>query len=278
MQRGPDNVFLQHKVADDSGDVGNLYDIDDVPAELAQDFRERFAAAATPEAESALRHMNASQQADWDAASRDAWVRFLLSLLFRNPCTVAQVQAGIREILEAGARELRSRYANRRSDPKTFADYVTKANPQAPALAAANYLQNAMKGEAIADAINKMRWARIAVPRSRFSLLTSDSPLDMPLSLSDKNAYIALPLSPKALFIATNNSSLLESLTRQDHSKIVRMLNLATVTQARDYVWAADDSQYTFVKNHFGSAPVKALLSDRARQTALAALENRSGP
>jgi hypothetical protein len=96
------------------------------------------------------------------------------------------------------------------------------------------------------------------------------------LSLSDRNAYVALPLSPTALFVASNNESLLEKLTRHDPSKLVRMMNMATVTRARDYVWSVDDSQHAFVRHHFGAAPATAQLSDSPRQDALAALKRRA--
>jgi hypothetical protein len=118
-----------------------------------------------------------------------------------------------------------------------------------------------------------MRWARISVSDARFTLLTSDQPLDIPLNLADKSAYIALPLSPTALFVASNNSSLLDALARHDPSKLVRMMNMAMVTRARDYVWSVDDSQLAFVKHHFGAAPATAQLSDSPRQDALAALK-----
>jgi hypothetical protein len=83
-------------------------------------------------------------------------------------------------------------------------------------------------------------------------------------------------LSPTALFVASNNESLLEKLTRHDPSKLVRMMNMATVTRARDYVWSVDDSQHAFVRHHFGAAPATAQLSDSPRQDALATLKRRA--
>ncbi len=108
-------------------------------------------------------------------------------------------------------------------------------------------------------------------------LLTSDQPLDVPLSLADKNAYVALPLSPTAMFVASNNQGLLDTIARHDPSKVVRMANLATVTRARDCVFGVDDSQLAFVKHHFGEAPTTAQISDSPRQEALAALKRRPG-
>jgi hypothetical protein len=274
MQRLPDRVELRHRRGNEIGAASDPITIPDVPADLADDFRARYAAAEAPDAQDILHHM--IEQASWDAGAREAWIRFIVSLVLRSPRMVAQVEAGIRDILSAGEREMRNRYALKRSDAKAFAELVNRANPQAPLEAAARYLDDVMSGKAMAEALAKMRWARIPVPRARFSLLTSDNPLDIPLPLTDPNAYVALPLTSDTMFIASNNSGLIDSLAKQDHSKIVRMLNLASVSRAHDFVWSIDESQLAFVTNHFGSAPPAPLTSDQARQAALASFEKRA--
>jgi hypothetical protein len=53
------------------------------------------------------------------------------------------------------------------------------------------------------------------------------------------------------------------------------MMNLATVSQAHERVFSVDDSQFAFVKHHFGTAQPSALLSDGPRQEAMASLKRR---
>ena len=252
-------------------------DDDDLSPELRQQIDQQLATLALAEPSAALRPILQRPETEWISASRDNFARFIVSLLLLNPSLVAKVTATMREIVETGAREIQMRYATRRSDPKTFAEYVTRSDPEAPALAAVQYLQKVMNGETIAAAIGKMQWTRISVEKSRFTLLASDRPLDIPLNLSDRNAYIALPLSPTLLFVASNNPGLLDTLARHDPSKVVRMMNLATVSEARECVFGVDDSQFAFVKHHFGTAQPAPLLSDNARQEALAALKRRPG-
>jgi hypothetical protein len=275
MRRVEGDVLAEEVPPEATGFVPEFRDSDAPSSELTEQIEQRLAALALAEPAAALQPILERRAAEWDAAARANWARFIASLMLRNPSVVTQVGAAMRDIVETGTREIKTRYATRRSDPKTFAEYVT-ADPQAPLSAATGYLQKVMDGDAMAAAINKMQWVRITVANARFTLLTSDQPLDVPLSLSDRNAYVALPLSPTALFVASNNESLLEKLTRHDPSKLVRMMNMATVTRARDYVWSVDDSQHAFVRHHFGAAPATAQLSDSPRQDALAALKRRA--
>lgn len=248
----------------------------DLPDELKQQVAQQLAALALSEPAKALQPILELRATDWDTDVREKFARFIVALMLRHPSVVVRVAAAMRDILETGTREMQRRYAARRSDPRTFAEFITRADPQAPLNAATQYLHKVIDGDAIAAAIGKMQWTRITVAEARFSQLTSDQPLDAPLSLGDKNAYISLPLSPTALFVASNNPNLLDTLSRHDPSKVVRMMNMATVTRANDCVFATDASQLSFVKHHFGEAPATPQLPDSPRQEALATL--RRGP
>lgn len=250
-------------------------DNDDLPSELTQQIEQHLAALALLDPAAALQPIRERRAAEWNDVARRDFSRFIVALLLRHPSVVAQVASAVRDIVDTGTRERQTRYAAKRSDPKTFAEYVTRSDPQAPAQAATGYLQKVLDGDAIAAAIDKMQWARIDVSQARFTLLSSDLPLDIPLNLTDKTAYVALPLSPTALFVASNNPGLLDTLSRHDPSKVVRMMNQVTVERARDCIFSVDDSQLAFVKHHFGEAPATAQLSDGPRQEALATLKRR---
>ncbi len=262
-------------VAPDATVPPQLQGGDDSSPELTQQIEQQLAALALADPAAALQPILERPMVAWDAVAREDFARFIVSLALRHPSVVVQAAAAMRDIVKVGTRELQTRYAAMRSDPRTFAEYVTRSNPQAPMLAASQYLKKVLNGEAIAAVISKMQWTRITVANARFTLLTSDQPLDIPLSLADRNAYVAFPLGPTALFVASNNPELLDTLGRQDPSKVVRIMNMATVTRARDYIYSVDDSQLTFVKHHFGAQPVTPLLPDSPRQDALAQLKQR---
>jgi len=261
----PDAAALLPTLPDNSG----------LPGELVQQIQQQLAALAHADPAAALQPILELRASDWDAEVRDNFARFIVALMLRHPSVVVRVTAAMRDILETGTRELQRRYAARRSDPRTFAEFVTRADPQAPLNAATQYLNKVIDGDALAATIGKMQWTRLTVAEARFTQLTSDQPLDVPLNLGDKNAYISLPLSPTSLFVASNNTGLIETLSRHDPSKVVRMMNMATVTRANDCVFGTDDSQLSFVKHHFGEAPATPQLSDSPRQEALATLRKK---
>jgi len=275
MRRADGDTRAEFKPLDAASVPIARRDDDELSPELRQQIDQQLAKLAHTEPAAALRPILQRPPAEWISDARENFARFIASLLLLNPSLLAKVTAAMRDIVQTGTREIETRYAARRSDPRTFAEYVTRSDAEAPELAATQYLQNVMNGETIAAAISKMQWARISVEKSRFSLLTSDRPLDIPLNLSDRDTYIALPLSPTVLFVASNNSSLLDTLTRHDPSKVVRMMNLAIVSQAHERVFSVDDSQFAFVKHHFGAAQPSAVLPDGPRQEALASLKRR---
>jgi hypothetical protein len=261
----PDTAALLTTLPDDSG----------LPPELTEQIKQQLGALAHADPAAALQPILQLRASDWDAEVRDNFARFIVSLMLRHPSVVVRVTAAMRDILETGTREMQRRYAARRSDPRLFDEYITRADPQAPLNAATQYLNKVIDGDALAATISKMQWTRLTVAEARFTQLTSDQPLDVPLSLGDKNAYISLPLSPTSLFVASNNTGLIETLSRHDPSKVVRMMNMATVTRANDCVFGTDDSQLSFVKHHFGEAPATPQLADGPRQEALAAFRRK---
>ncbi len=275
VMRRTDGDMIVESMPPGAAGIAPERDDTDLSPELRQQIDQQLAALAPADPAAALQPILQRPIAEWDAASRDNFAHVLVSMVLLNPSLVAKVAAAMREIVETGTREIQTRYAARRSDPKTFAEFVTRSDPQVPVLAATEYLQKVMNGEAMAAAIARMQWARITVAKSRFTLLTSDRPLDIPLNLTDRSAYIALPLSPTALFVASNNAGLLDTLGKHDPSKVVRMMNLATVSQAHERVFGVDDSQLAFVKHHFGTAQLAPPLPDSPRQEALAALKRR---
>ena len=63
-----------------------------------------------------------------------------------------------------------------------------------------------------------MRWSRVSLRASKYSLLTSDRVVFMPLGLTDMNAHIIMLVAPKILFVADHDGAWgvsLDATTRQ---------------------------------------------------------------
>jgi hypothetical protein len=139
-------------------------------------------------------------------------------------------------------------------------------------------MQTIMNSEVVGNAIAKMARSRVHLMHSKFSLLTSDRPIDMPIVLQSKDAYITLPIGPKLLFVASNDDSALKNIRDHDHSEIVRRINQRVVAQARQYVWGLDDSALAFVTKYIRTLPDREIISEKAGRRSLEDARGNSKP
>jgi len=173
------------------------------------------------------------------------------------------ISSGIKEMIEAT--KIGKKFT------KVFASsFAYDANGAAkwPALAInyttkTQYLFRINKGSlnvSVANGMLDLKWGRMRFPDSRFTLVTSDRPLDMP-SLGMKDSYIALPIGPRSIFLATPAPLKQQRLSPAQQTDIVRSFNEGTVRRARQYVWSIDDSARDFVRKYVCTLPDRQLLS-----------------
>jgi hypothetical protein len=272
MRKIRGKVVAKPKAPDATGFLKDLYKIDGVPKEIAQHMELKFMHMVDTDAADALKRIQTNIQGAWPIRQRDGWIRFILSLLFRNPEVVAIIKAHFKTVWAEGISTLREDYKKTRKpgDPETFDDFLAKTDPHAPAVAASNFMQTIMNSEVTGNAIRKMTWGRLNLAHSKYTLLTSDRPIDMPISLQSKDAYITLPIGPKLVFVASNDDAILRTLKTTDHSDVARKMNERVVAQARQYVWGLDASALAFVKKRICTLPDREIVSDNARQQSLA--------
>jgi hypothetical protein len=94
----------------------------------------------------------------------------------------------------------------------------------------------------------------------------------MPLGLGDPNAYIAIPVAPKILFVAAHNQALIDALRAENPTTLVREMNTRLIQQARKYVWGTTDSQLTHIQRNIGKLPDRVILTDEQKQAAINAI------
>jgi hypothetical protein len=271
MRKIHGNVVVHRKAPDGTGWVRDLYKIDGVPAEVAQHMERVFLHMVDTEAADALHRLKRPSRGAWPIRERDGWIRFILSLIFRNPESINIIKLHLRAVWDESLASLRHDYEQKRlpEDPETFEEFSARVNPNAAAIAASNFMQTIMNSEVVGNAIANMTWSRLHLVHSKYSLLTSDRPIDMPIVLQSKDAYITLPIGPKIVFVASNDGSALRNMRDKDHSAIVRKINQRLVAQARQYVWGVDDSALAFVKKHIRTLPDREIMSEKARRKSL---------
>jgi hypothetical protein len=256
----------------------DLYRIHGVSDELSQDFEKRFMRLVDTDASRALDKILSGEPNNWPGKLRSGWTRFILSLLFRNPEAVGAIKSQILAIWKEGVAEIQADYTSRRrpTDPETFEEFYAKINPDAAHLHASNFLAEIIDNENIGPVIFEMNWSRIDLSKSAIQLLTSDRPLDMPLGLGQPNAYIALPVSPRILFIAAHDPEIAKTVSQTNPTEIVRKSNQRVIEQARRFVWGTTDAQLTFIRKHFGKATDRELLTVQQRQKAIEAAQGKA--
>jgi hypothetical protein len=196
------------------------------------------------------------------------WCR---SLLYRNPETVKLIKGKMMGVWKACLEDMRANYVPGQyaGDPPTFEEYLERASPEMPQRAALNLLMSVIDSERATPTIRNMHWSLASLARSEVSLLTSDRPLDKPHGLDNRDAYIALPLGPKLLFIAAHDDRYQRHVASTDATRLVNELNQPVVEFAREFVWGFDDGHLRFVCDRMGRSPERPILTDKQRQQAI---------
>jgi hypothetical protein len=120
-----------------------------------------------------LRKIIAGHTDDWSSNLRSGWTRFILSLLFRNPESVATTRSTILEIWDYAIKGLQADYAKRRQPggPTTFEEFYAKhVLPHAAHVDAANFLAELIDNNRVGTTVFEMNWSRIDLSTSSHQL------------------------------------------------------------------------------------------------------------
>jgi hypothetical protein len=111
--------------------------------------------------------------------------------------------------------------------------------------------------------LNGLVWKVVSL-ESAYTLLTSDRPLVMTNGLAKPTGHLALAIGPRKLFIAVNTAETASRIATIRHDELVSQMNDRVCKQARQYVFANDDRQRTFVDRRLGlkwpSTPIEGIV------------------
>jgi Protein of unknown function (DUF4238) len=100
--------------------------------------------------------------------------------------------------------------------------------------------------------LNKMLWTVVWFDRPRRTLLTSDRPIIMTNGLVEPDHHLAIPIGPRALFVAATTELTERMLRGSNPRRLLEHVNDRMASQAVRYVWGVDDGQLRFVENRLG--------------------------
>jgi Protein of unknown function (DUF4238) len=207
-----------------TGYVDGLYTIPGLPPEQSQFVEKSFMKAVDDWAARALAIMlrQNARSHDLDARSKAAWARFLYSLIVRTPESIIRMQQKLDE-----------------------------KPPQLP-FPVQHFLPDVINSERVITEIVSMRFSTANFENTRHSLLTSDRPVIMTWGLVEPDAHIAIPISPKKLFLATKSDETYTAIASMASDDLVEAVNYKVSEQAIKYVYGIDDRQLRFVSKRLG--------------------------
>jgi hypothetical protein len=257
---------------DGTGYIRGLYTIPHNDDPRVTEFIEReFLKVTDNGAACVLQMLRRREEVAWTSETRSAWSRFIASLLARNPEYVRRIAGEVVGFFDPDNEEVNERYRAVRQpdDPETYAEHVAR-NGHPAGRASAIAMQRIIDNRLMGEHLNKMRWTIVWFDRSTRTLLTSDRPIIMTAGLVEPDHHLALPIGPRALFVAATTEQTERMLRGWDPRRLLEHVNDRVACQAVKYVWGVDDSQLRFVENRLGrmepSTPLDtASLSTKAR-------------
>lgn len=210
----------------------------------------------------ALRKMNADALQEFLATDRSAWTVFLRSLLHRTPENLGATIAHATEMLNEAIEESRERYPELRGhkDPATYEEFKATMLPDWKRRIALQALPALIANPQIGQFLHNMPTRIFTLPDHTRDFLISDDPLARTNGLEKSDGYIAIPISPRKLFVSAYRRELLDQMAAMKPEALVRMMNIWTVESARHFVAARDRSQDKFIRNRFGKSLKSPLL------------------
>lgn len=233
----------------------DLYTIKGAAPSIAQSLETDFLKVVDQLASNALRALINKEVLNLNPDERSGWSRFIMSLLHRTPEKIQWLRAALLREADRNMLNAEEEYLSVRepSDPKNVADFIRQQPTLAYEATLNKLLYLIMDSQKVGSFICQMRWSVYTVNNNNYySFLTSDRPLIMTNGMAYSHSFLAIPLSPSHLFLATNNIENEQTIQNISHRELVKNMNNILCLQAAKYVYGSDDSQLRFVSNRLG--------------------------
>lgn len=206
---------------------------------------------------------------------RSGWSRFLMSLVHRHPESVEKHGLIAEALYKEALPKIEADYAARRkaTDPPTYVDFAAYHAFDPAGRIHIRLLQEVIDSDITGRGLNSLRWTVLHEPYPKHLFLTSDRPVVMTNGLDKPESQLLIPISPRHIFVATNNVET-ENYIRKvwTDKQLIPQVNERVANQSRKYVWGVSDAQLSFVSRRLGNAwtadPVENLTIDQMLESA----------
>lgn len=172
------------------------------------------------------------------------WARFLMSLRFRQPDVIDMLQNDATEQLKASLKEDPKIYEELSTDEDlpTLEEFTEAQYPGLIENFGLSFFHELVDNHKYGNKILGMRWWLWGFKEIPYELLLSDHPCIFIYGIDDPKCIIALPISPKKVFMTTQSYEAAKIIRRQ-HPKVLAMLiNESSVMQTRVRIYARSQS------------------------------------
>ncbi len=139
-----------------------------------------------------------------DKKNRESWSKFLIAQMLRAPEDIEQLKHSVRQEWDRTAVEIQYEYEKERSplDPKSVSEFIDKKSPDHIERLTHQIAERLLVHNGIAKLIAEMHWSVMEFSNDCSPLFTSDRPVWMTTTLTESDAFMWMPISPRALFVA----------------------------------------------------------------------------
>ena len=186
----------------------------------------------------------------------DAWVGFVLSLMWRSPGRLEFMRRKLMKGEIGISDSVRSRYdALRGEDTRDFDTYRATLDHAAYDDLLQRLVQNLITSEFLGGHIQRMHWLVGTLAPTERPLLLSDDPVMASNGFGTPEGFLILPIGPRAFFMAVNKDETARAFaSHSGPGKIARAFNDATAKQAYRLVISASERDAVFIEKRLGSS------------------------
>jgi hypothetical protein len=176
---------------------------------------------------------------------RLAWTQFLIGLLIRSPANINNVYKKMRTP-SASERKQIGRILGKGQqyedisdvDMRRFALYTVAKLTQNPQV------------EAV---LNGMKWMMYDLGLPELCFFTSDRPIIMTNGLGHKGSHLAIPVSPRKLFLAFGDDDIRRETMGRSPWDIHETVNNRVIRCAMEMAWDTDNRRLVYVQEHLSA-------------------------
>ncbi len=243
-----------------TGFINRLYAIEGLPGELSYEVEKSFLSPVDSRAATAMKALLAGARPT--TAERDAWARFVMSLLMRMPAEITLLKNLVNSI-DRGMSQGVGHMVLRHTPEEYHGDIVSAFDEymQDARHRLTNTVIKVLSSDDIVPLISAMHWDVIDFTNSPHELLVSDRPVVVHKRAA-VGTTIALPVGPRKLFVGATNPVLLRMLRGADPKKTAASINIEITAGASRLVFGSSDRQISFVQNRMGTNKRPSFVAD----------------